>query len=110
MNINIKLPVELEERIAAEANERLSEVIEDILKNDEELDALIKKTIQGQVKAEALRCLQSTDLRSKMAQKVYPIIYETLGLVKKVDVGFWDKDGNYISDYQTEVEGEWKNG
>jgi len=110
MNINIKLPVELEERIAAEANKRLSEIIDDILKNDEEIDALIKKTVQGQVKSEALRCLQSADLRSKMAQKVYPIIYETLGLTKKVDMGFWDKEGKYQEDYQIVAEGEWKNG
>lgn len=98
MNINIKLPVELEERIAAEANKRLSEIIDDILKNDEEIDALIKKTVQGQVKSEALRCLQSPELRSKMAQKVYPIVYETLGLEKSKET------------YLQEVEGEWKNG
>lgn len=98
MNINIKLPVELEERIAAEANKRLSEVIDDILNNDEEVDALIKKTIQGQVKSVALSFLQGNDLRSKMAQKVYPIIYETLGLEKNKE--------NYLK----EVEGEWKNG
>ena len=55
MNINIKLPVELEERIAAEANKRLSEIIDDILKKDKEIDAIIKKTVQGKVKKEALR-------------------------------------------------------
>jgi len=80
MNINIQLPKELENKIAEEASKRLNDIINDILINDKELDELIRKTIQGQVKSEALRCLQSNDLRSRMAQKVYPIIYETLGL------------------------------
>lgn len=80
MNINIKLPAELEEKIAEEANKKLEEIIEDILANDKELEELIKKTIQGQVKSAALQILQGGDLRSKMAQKVYPIIYKTLGL------------------------------
>lgn len=80
MNINIKLPKELEEKIAEEAQKRLTEIIDDILTNDEDLNELIRKTIQGQVKSEALRILQSNELRGKMAQKVYPIIYNTLGL------------------------------
>lgn len=80
MNINIKLPAELEEKITVEASKKLTETIEDILANDEELEKLIKKTIQGQVKSIALQILQGQELRGKMAQKVYPIIYETLGL------------------------------
>lgn len=80
MNINIKLPKELEEKIAEEAQKRLTEIIDDILTNDEDLNELIRKTIQGQVKSEALKILQSNELRGKMAQKVYPIIYNTLGL------------------------------
>lgn len=80
MNINIKLPNELEEKITAEAEKRLKDVIEDILKNDAELDKIIRQTVQNQVKSAALRCLQSNELRGAMAQKVYPIIYETLGL------------------------------
>jgi len=83
MNINIKLPAELEEKITIEANKKLVEIIDDILANDEEIDTLIKKTIQGQVKSAALQILQGVDLRSKMAQKVYPIIYKTLGLEEK---------------------------
>ena len=80
MNINIKLPNELEEKIAEAAESRLKNMIEDILKNDTELDKLIRQTVQNQVKSAALRCLQSNELRGTMAQKVYPIIYETLDL------------------------------
>ena len=29
---------------------------------------------------------------------------------KKVDMGFWDKNGKYQEDYQIVAEGEWKNG
>ena len=29
---------------------------------------------------------------------------------KKVDMGFWDKEGKYQEDYQIVAEGEWKNG
>lgn len=83
MNINIKLPAELEEKITVEASKKLTETIEDIIANDEELEKLIKKTIQGQVKSIALQILQGQELRGKMAQKVYPIIYETLGLEEK---------------------------
>jgi len=28
---------------------------------------------------------------------------------KKVDMGFWDKNGKYQEDYQIVAEGEWKN-
>lgn len=82
MNINIKLPKELEEKITEKAQAQLSVLVDDILKNDDEVNVLIKKTIQSQVKAEALRILQSNDMRSRMAQKVYPIIYETLGITQ----------------------------
>jgi len=84
MNVNIKLPNEIQEKLEAIANERLEGIVEDILKNDKELDLLLRDTIQKQVKSVALRILQGDELRSKMAQKCYPIIYETLGLeVKK---------------------------
>lgn len=82
MNINVKLPKELEEKITEKAQAQLSVLVDDILKNDDEVNVLIKKTIQSQVKAEALRILQSNDMRSRMAQKVYPIIYETLGITQ----------------------------
>ena len=84
MNVNIKLPNEIQEKLEAIANERLEGIVEDILKNDKELDLLLRDTIQKQVKSVALRILQGDELRTKMAQKCYPIIYETLGLeVKK---------------------------
>lgn len=83
MNINIKLPQELEEKITVEANKRLSDMLDNILKNDEEINTLIKQTIKGQVKSIALLYLQSPDLRTRMAQKVYPIVYETLGLTSR---------------------------
>lgn len=80
MNINIQLPKELENKITDRANEKLAEVVDNILNNDTEVDELIKATIKGQVKSCALTILQGQDLRSKMAQKIYPIVYETLGL------------------------------
>lgn len=82
MNINVKLPKELEEKITEKAQAQLSVLVDDILKNDDEVNVLIKKTIQSQVKAEALRILQSNDMRSRMAQKVYPIIYDVLGITQ----------------------------
>ena len=85
MNINIKLPQELEEKITVEANKRLSDMLDNILENDEEINTLIKQTIKGQVKSIALLYLQSPDLRTRMAQKVYPIVYETLGLTERKD-------------------------
>lgn len=80
MNINIKLPNEIQEKLEKIANERLEGVIEDILNNDEELNALLVDTIKKQLKSTAQQILQSNDLRSKMAQKCYPIIYKTLGV------------------------------
>lgn len=85
MNINIQLPKELENKITEKANEKLKEVIESILNNDAEVDELIRTTIKGQVKSCALQILQGQDLRSRMAQKVYPIVYETLGLTERKD-------------------------
>ena len=83
MNINIKLPNELQEKIEAVANERLTDLIDDVLQNDEEITELIKKTIQGQIKTVALEMLQSQTMRTKMCQKVYPIIYKTFGIEVK---------------------------
>ena len=80
MDVNIKLPNEIQEKLEAIANERLEGIVEDILKNDKELDLLLRGTIQKQVKSVALRILQGDELRGKIAQKCYPIIYETLGL------------------------------
>lgn len=85
MNINIQLPKELENKITVEANKRLSDMLDNILENDEEINTLIKQTIKGQVKSIALLYLQSPDLRSRMAQKVYPIVYKTLGLTERKD-------------------------
>lgn len=82
MNINLRLSNELEAKITEAAESRLKDMIEDILKDDIEIDKLIKQTVQSQVKSVALKCLQSNELRGVMAQKVYPIIYETLGLQK----------------------------
>lgn len=83
MNINIQLPKELENKITEGANEKLAEVVDSILNNDVEVDELIRATIKGQVKSCALQILQGQDLRSRMAQKVYPIVYETLGLTSR---------------------------
>lgn len=83
MNINIQLPKELENKITDRANEKLAEVVDNILNNDAEVDELIRATIKGQVKSCALTILQGQDLRSKMAQKIYPIVYETLGLTSR---------------------------
>lgn len=80
MNINLKLSNELQEKIEKIANENLAESIEIILQNDDEIKKLIHDTIKSQMKSVALRVLQSDSLRTKMAQKVYPIVYKTLGL------------------------------
>ena len=83
MNINIRLSNELQEQIQNEANKQLQPIIDEILKNDAELKELLRKTIQGQVKNEALKILQSPEMRSKMAALVYPIVYRTFGLEVK---------------------------
>lgn len=80
MNINLKLSNELQKEIEKVAQEKLAIVIDEILQSDESLEKLIKETIKSQVKHEALKLLQSDNLRSKMAQKVYPIVYKTLNL------------------------------
>ena len=46
MDVNIKLPNEIQEKLEAIANERLEGIVEDILKNDKELDLLLRGTIQ----------------------------------------------------------------
>lgn len=80
MYIEIKLSKEQENKITEVTSERIGEAIDEMLLNDKELDELIKKTIWGQVKTEAIKYLQRNEMREKMAQKVCPIIYETLGL------------------------------
>lgn len=80
MNINLKLPNELQEKIEKIANENLTESVEELLRDDDELKRLIHDTIKGQLKTAALKVLQSDTLRTKMAQKIYPVVYKTLGL------------------------------
>lgn len=82
MNINLKVSNEIQEKIEALSNEKLIAIIDEILQQDETIEKLIIDTIKSQVKSEALRCLQSNELRSKMAQKVYPIVYRVLWLVE----------------------------
>ena len=80
MNINLKLPDELQKRIEEAANDRLKHRVEEILEEDTELDKLLKDTIKGQLKNTALRILQDQTTRTLMTQKINPIIYRTLGL------------------------------
>ena len=58
----------------------MKDKINEILSTDEGLDKMIKETIRGQVKTCALKILQGNDLRSRISQKIYPIIYQTLGI------------------------------
>lgn len=113
MNINLKLPDELQKRIEEAANERLHHRVQEIIEEDTELDKLLKDTIKGQVKNTALRILQDQSTRTLMTQKINPIIYKVLGL-QDIASGFTVKkarpfdivcdDKKYIPQYANETD------
>lgn len=80
MNINFKLSNEVEEKINQEITQRLSCIIDELFKDDELVEAMIKEILKGQVKRYTLEVIQSNELKTRICQKVYPIVYKEFGV------------------------------
>lgn len=108
MEIKMNLPEELQKRIEEAANDRLKHRVQEVIEDSEELEKLINKTIEGQVKSISLQILQSPETRMMITQRINPIIFKVLGIAdiangfqqpkaKKLDIVCEDK--KYLPEY-----------
>ena len=76
MNINIKLSNKIIDKIEQTCEQKLSSIIDDIIM--ENIDEIVTDVVKKHIRSVSLMYVQSSELKSKLMEKIKPIADELL--------------------------------